>query len=29
MGAAGANHVWWLNTNPYSGWLPHPKQLTE
>jgi hypothetical protein len=24
MGAAGANHVWWLNANPFVGLLLHP-----
>jgi len=24
MGAADTNHIWWLNTNPISGSLPHP-----
>jgi hypothetical protein len=24
MGAAGANQVWWLNTNPITGLLLHP-----
>jgi hypothetical protein len=29
LGAADANQVWWLNTNPYSGSLPHPNCLSE
>jgi hypothetical protein len=24
MGATGANHIWWLNTNPFPGLLLHP-----
>jgi len=24
VGAAAANHIWWLNANPYSSSLPHP-----
>jgi len=23
MGAADANHIWWLNTNPFTGLLLH------
>jgi hypothetical protein len=23
MGAADANHIWWLNTNPFAGLLLH------
>ena len=25
VGAAAANHIWWLNTNPFTGLLLHPK----
>jgi len=24
VGAAGANHIWWFITNPYTGSLPQP-----
>jgi hypothetical protein len=24
LGAAAANQIWWLNTNPSAGLLPHP-----
>jgi hypothetical protein len=24
IGATGANHIWWLNTNPFPGLLLHP-----
>jgi len=25
MGAAGTNQIWWLDTNPFTGLLLHPK----
>ena len=29
MGAAATNQVLWINTNPFTGSLPHPNSLTE